>query len=218
MRHRLRRFSSHRRLPAGTVSFGAVLNNAILLISVLIDTAFIGAVLLTGIAAIADSASANEISKWVDRDGGVHYGDQPPAWVDATPVKVQPNVIDTGADEAPSIQSQLARSKRSAVSQQRARRQEKALPERAELRAYVEQCRRNRGVDCEWEARAMIDGPATVLFPGDPTIFARPDVKPPPPGLPLKFHIPPTPRGDPLRVRQKRGQAASSTHGHLRNR
>jgi len=161
-----------------------------------------GAVFLAGvlasITAVANPVSANEIAKWIDGDGSVHYGDQPPLSVDATPLKVRPNVIDTGVHEAPSIQSQPARSKRlrpqrSAVLQQGAQQNATALPERADLRAYVEHCRRNRGVDCEWEARAMIDGPATVLFPGDPYIFARPDVKPPPPGLPLKFQIPPTP-------------------------
>jgi hypothetical protein len=141
---------------------------------------------LAVVAAIADSGSANEISKWIDRDGGVHYTDQPPAWVNATPVKVQPNVIDTETSEAPPN-----RSYRSLLLQQDARHAHQSLPERADLRAYVEQCRRNRGVDCEWEARAMIDGPATVLFPGDPYILPRPDLKPPPPGLPLKFQIRP---------------------------
>jgi hypothetical protein len=37
----------------------------------------------------------------------------------------------------------------------------------------------------------MIDGPAAVIFPGDPAVFPRPDLKLPPPGLPLKFAITP---------------------------
>jgi len=174
MRNAPRRCLSHPPSLPGAAWFGTVLIRAVPITAVLL-------------AGITNTASANDISKWVDRDGGVHYGDQPPPWVDATPVKVRPNVIDTERSVAPVIRPQ-----RSAILR-RARRDEKMLPERADLRAYVEQCRRNRGVDCEWEARAMIDGPATVLFPGDPYIFARPDVKPPPPGLPLKFHIPPTP-------------------------
>jgi hypothetical protein len=144
---------------------------------------------LASIAAMATTAAANDISKWVDGNGGVHYGDQPPPWVEATPVKMRPNVIDTGAPEIPV----LNKARRSIILQQDTNATGNKLPERADLRAYVEHCRRNRGVDCEWEARAMIDGPATVLFPGDPYIFPRPDVRPPPPGLPLKFQIPPTP-------------------------
>lgn len=158
----------------GTVLIGAVL----------IGTVLIGTVLVGG-AAMANAAEQTGIAKWVDRDGGIHYGDQPPPWADATAVKVQPNVIDT---DLPGVIPQY----RPADVRQRARQVHKApISERADLRAYIEHCRQNRGVDCEWEARAMIDGPATVLFPGDPYIFRRPDVKPPPPGLPLKFSIRP---------------------------
>ena len=132
-----------------------------------------GVVLL---AAFASTVSANGISKWIDADGGVHYGDQPPPWVDATPVSVRPNVIDTDASRRTTTHPQ-----RAIVSPQRMPHKQAPLSERGELRS------------CEWEARAMIDGPATVLFPGDPYIFARPDLKPPPPGLPLKFRIVPTP-------------------------
>jgi len=128
-----------------------------------------------------------DVQKWVDRDGGVHYGDQPPPWADPTPVKLTPNVIDTDSHGLPAVRQQRPAKLQQPVTQ----RDQAPTTERADLRAYVEQCRKNRGVDCEWEAKAMIDGPATVLFPGDPYIFRRPDVKPPPPGLPLKFQINP---------------------------
>ncbi|NIO40154.1 MAG: DUF4124 domain-containing protein, partial [Burkholderiales bacterium] len=39
---------------------------------------------------------AADISKWVDQRGRIHYGDHPPTWANPVPVKVQPNVIDTG--------------------------------------------------------------------------------------------------------------------------
>ena len=152
---------------------------------VLIGTVSINAVLISSPAAMADSGEQTRIAKWVDHNGGIHYGDQPPPWADATPVKVQPNVIDT---DLHGVIPQY----RPADLRQPARQVRKApITGRADLRAYVEHCRQNRGVDCEWEARAMIDGPATVLFPGDPYIFRRPDVKPQPPGLPLKFSIRP---------------------------
>jgi len=152
-----------------------------------VSAAVFSAGLITSAAATADPGKQTRITKWVDRDGGVHYGDQPPPWADATPVKVRPNVIDTNSYGVP-----VHLRERPATRQQPARQPAKAqMTGRADLRAYVEHCRQNRGVDCEWEARAMIDGPATVLFPGDPYIFRRPDVKPPPPGLPLKFSIRP---------------------------
>ena len=136
------------------------------------------------VALLSGMAAAAEVDKWIDPQGQVHYGDQPPAGSDARRVRVQPNVIETGggggaADLAPAPASiPTADPKSAPVS-------------RPDIEAYVEQCRKNRGVDCEDEARAMIDGPAPVLFPGDPAVFPRPDLKPPPPGLPLKYDITP---------------------------
>jgi len=138
------------------------------------------AVLLSGTAAVA------EIQKWVDLDGQVHYGDQPPSSVDATPVDLQPNVIETDPALRPA-----SRGEQPATPQPPEATSQTAPETRKDIQAYVAECRKNRGVDCESEAREMIDGPATVLFPGDPTILPRPDVKPPPPGLPLKFGITP---------------------------
>ncbi|UCH49626.1 MAG: DUF4124 domain-containing protein [Betaproteobacteria bacterium] len=133
---------------------------------------FVAAALLVSISASA------EIQKWVDRKGHVHYGDRPPSWANSTPVVVRPNVIETGpvAQPAPALKRPAApRERASPVSAPRAR---------PDIQAYIEQCRNNRGVYCEWEARAMIDGPATVLFPGDPLIFRRPDLRPAPPAPP----------------------------------
>ena len=144
-------------------------------------------VMFSGIIMFSGNMAMADVQKWVDRDGGVHYGDQPPPWADATPVKLRPNVIDTDPHGLPAVRQQ----RREYLQQPANQRNVAPTTERADLRAYVEHCRKNRGVDCEWEAEAMIDGPATVLFPGDPYIFRRPDVKPPPPGLPLNFQIKP---------------------------
>lgn len=140
-----------------------------------------GAFLLTGGFAVAD------VEKWIDPDGGVHYGDRPPAGVDAVPVPVRPNVIETDqitqpipAGERRAQPEPFVESTPAAVSAQR-----------KDIQSYIELCRKNRGLDCEREARQMIDGPASVSFPGDPAVFPRPDVKPTPPGLPLKYGITP---------------------------
>ncbi len=125
-----------------------------------------------------------DVEKWVDPDGRVHYGDHPPSGAETTPVEVWPNVIETDRSGLPTvIDKQMAQPEPPA--------EQTATETRTDLQAYVEQCRKNRGVDCELEARQMIDGPAPVIFPGDPAIFPRPDIKPPPPGLPLKFGITP---------------------------
>lgn len=142
---------------------------------------------LASAALIFSDAAMADIEKWVDRDGQVHYGDQPPPEAGATPLKVRPNVIETGRDVSPTISAAPpanANSDAEAGSNP-------VLERRPDIQAYVEQCLANRGVDCEREAQAMIDGPATVLFPGDPAILPRPDLKPPPPGLPLKLEIKP---------------------------
>jgi hypothetical protein len=126
------------------------------------------------------------IQKWIDIDGRVHYGDAPPADAEATPLHVRPNVIDidppavpAGSMDAPGLPDASMDSAPTA-----------APSTRPEIDRYVAWCRDNRGVDCELEARQMIDGPAPVPFPGDPAIFPRPDVKPPP-GLRLKYSITP---------------------------
>jgi hypothetical protein len=133
---------------------------------------FVAAALPVSLTASAD------IEKWVDREGKVHYGDQAPSWANPTPVVVRPNVIETDpvAPRVSAVKRPPAPRKRaSSVSAPR---------KRGDIQAYIEQCRKNRGVYCEREARAMIDGPATVLFPGDPLIFPRPDLRPPPPPTP----------------------------------
>ncbi|MGD2140500.1 MAG: DUF4124 domain-containing protein [Burkholderiales bacterium] len=168
--------------------------------------------------AMAAEANGTGVVKWVDQDGQVHYSDRPPLGSDAKRVQVHPNIIETGSNKAGSIKvgsiktgsietdalhtdAALARPPRAASFRYRqlARplhidsKTGNVAPVRADIKAYVDACRRNRGVDCVWEAHAMIDGPATVLFPGDPLIFPRPDVKPAPPGLPLKYGIAPLP-------------------------
>lgn len=127
---------------------------------------------------LVSSPTSADIEKWVDREGRVHYGDQPPSWANATPVVVRPNVIETDPVATP-----VSVTKRPAATRKRTS-PVSADRERGDIKAYIEQCRKNRGVYCEREARAMIDGPATVLFPGDPLIFPRPDLRPPPPPPP----------------------------------
>ena len=83
------------------------------------------------------------------------------------------NVIETDSVARPAANVERPMSRTSK------RKPEPPQGERADIRSYLELCRANRGVDCEREARAMIDGPATVLFPGDPLVFPRPDLKSP---------------------------------------
>ena len=126
------------------------------------------------------------IEKWIDANGQVHYTDQAPPGVNAEPVEVRPNVIET--DTA----SPTTTGERSALAPTPTNANVTAAPTpRTDIQSYIEQCRENRGVDCEIEAQQMIYGPAPVVFPGDPAVFPRPDVKPPPPGLGLKYSITP---------------------------
>ena len=142
---------------------------------------------VAAMACLCSATAAAEIKKWIDAEGQVHYGDLPPSGTNATPLRVQPNVIETDQRATPPVNDELldrpdapAGAKSTAASEPR-----------QDIQSYVERCRENRGVDCEREATEMIDGPAPVIFPGDPAVFPRPDVKPPPPGLPLKYGIRP---------------------------
>jgi hypothetical protein len=130
-----------------------------------------------------------DVKKWVEPNGVVHYGDWAPPEADAASVKVRANVIDTHQDLPP------VASEKQSVKREKAPEPVSASTADYDLRedviAYIKQCRQNRGVNCIWEAFAMIYGPAPVLFPGDPAVFPRPDLKPPPPGLSLKYR----PRG-----------------------
>jgi len=133
---------------------------------------------------ICASAEAVDVEKWVDTLGRVHYGDQPPPGVETEPVRVRPNVIETGPLVQPPP-SDVAPAEAASASAPSSALQPSPVDE------YVELCRRNRGLDCEQEAREMIYGPARVIFRGDPAVFPRPDVRPRPPGLPLDFRITP---------------------------
>lgn len=136
--------------------------------------------LLTNGAAMAD------IKKWVGSGGGVHYGDWPPTSANAAQVNVRPNVIETRQDAPPAVaHKQSAKPNATPEAPSKVAREP-----REDIAAYVALCRENRGLDCEREARAMIDGPAPVFFPGDPAVFPRPDVKPRQ-GLTLKYSITP---------------------------
>ena len=138
----------------------------------------VAAFLLGSAAAVAD------INKWVGPDGRVNYGDHPPLGADITPVLIRLNVIETDRIRLRTVIAEPSDPRESSADLD-------ASETRMDIRSYVEHCWKNRGVDCELEARQMIDGPAPVIFPGDPAVFPRPDLKPPPPGLPLKFSITP---------------------------
>ena len=128
-----------------------------------------------------------EISKWIDDDGQVHYGDAPPADANAERLRVQPNVIEIDRPTAPTRSTKASGKPDASIDPA-----PMTVPvARPEIDRYVARCRDNRGVDCELEAQQMIDGPAPVVFPGDPAVFPRPDLKPPPPGLDLKYSITP---------------------------
>ena len=139
---------------------------------------------LVAASLLGSDAAVADINKWVDPDGRVNYGDHPPLGADTTPVLIRLNVIETDRIRFRTVIIKPSDPPESSAGLD-------ASETRMDIRSYVEHCWKNRGVDCELEARQMIDGPAPVVFPGDPAVFPRPDLEPPPPGLPLKFSITP---------------------------
>jgi len=53
------------------------------------------------VALVAADAWSATFYKWVDKDGGVHYGDKPPKGVEARPVEVDPDAHVTAGSPAP---------------------------------------------------------------------------------------------------------------------
>jgi hypothetical protein len=131
-------------------------------------------------------AGAQGVERWVDSAGAVHYGDRAPEGVASQTVTIEPNVIDTDppARAEPGTGPERERERTGGV------KAPASVTVKSNLEEYAEQCRRNRGIDCEEEARQMIKGPAPVRFPGDPAIFPRPDLKPPPAPPPERHPMP----------------------------
>jgi hypothetical protein len=99
-------------------------------------------------------AGAAEVQKWKDREGTVNYGDSAPTGAKVESITIQPNVIETDPvqlDEGPN-RVQQATPQSVTVSGP-------AMDNRAAFEEYVRTCERNRGVDCEDEARRMLTGP-----------------------------------------------------------
>jgi len=114
--------------------------------------------LLAASSLLSSEAIMASVEKCVDPQGRTHYGDHPPAGVDTTPVEIRPNVIETGPNVVPTVIDRPMPELTLPVEHARTR-------VRKDLESYVENCRNSRGVDCELEARQMIDGPAAVIFP-----------------------------------------------------
>ncbi len=118
--------------------------------------------LLVATELVLSEAAVADIEKWIGPDGGVNYGDNAPPGADAKPVLVRPNVIETGWSAPPALAD-----KQPVPAELHIRLAATgAAEQRRELETYIEQCRENRGVNCEREARWMIDGPAPLYFRG----------------------------------------------------
>ncbi|MEC5398010.1 DUF4124 domain-containing protein [Uliginosibacterium sp. H1] len=158
-----------------------------------IHGALLAAALLT-----AGSVQA-QTYKWVDAQGRTHYGDSPPPGVRARVVEGGVNVVTRPPQ--PAGGSAPTASPAPAAAPQRAAQAPAAAAATDDDRAaqrqrMIERCERNRGVDCEDEVDAMLDGVPDDSYAEWP-VYARPPLwpggRPPPKPRPPR---PPRPKAE----------------------
>jgi uncharacterized protein DUF4124 len=160
---------------------------------------FAAAVLLA-LFAMEPATVLAEVYKWTDEQGRVHYGDRPPPGVKTDKVEGAVTVVPTPQAAAPLGDKKPptpdADSDRLKEENDQLRRAAKAEEDReAERRRQIDECQRNRGVDCEQE----VDGESGT--PGYIPPYQRPPLRPPvmPPGTssgapPVMTPFPPRPQ------------------------
>ena len=153
--------------------------------------------------AMAAAPALADVYKWQDEKGRTIYGDTPPPGVKAAPVDAPITVIHDEnaarqapmAPEAPTApqapeapRAPAAHNAPSSIDQERAARRER----------MIARCKADRGVDCEDEVDALLDGPTNLAYPEDYPywVHTRPPRPLPPPRPPVKPK-PPTPKPHP---------------------
>jgi Domain of unknown function (DUF4124) len=134
------------------------------------------AAVLLALAALCQGVVLADIYKWVDEKGQVQYGDRPPPGVKTEKVESPISVVPAPQppDTAHDKPAAKAEGDRPAAQDEQVQRDVKAAEEQeAQRRRRIEECQRNRGVDCEQEADS--EGGAT----GYGQNYSRPPLRPP---------------------------------------
>jgi uncharacterized protein DUF4124 len=136
------------------------------------------AVALLALFALGPGTVLAEVYKWKDEQGRVHYGDRPPPGVKADKVEGAVTVVPATQAAAPLEDRKPplsdADTERLKEENDQLRRAAKAAEDReAERHRQIEECQRNRGVDCEQEVDS--GGGAPGYIPP----YQRPPVRPP---------------------------------------
>ncbi|WP_341675795.1 DUF4124 domain-containing protein [Niveibacterium sp. SC-1] len=154
--------------------------------------------------ALSFGAAQAQVYKWQDEKGRTIYGDTPPSGVKASPVEAPITVIHDDnapplaptAPEAPAAQrapeaprAPAAYSSPNSADQERAAKRER----------MIARCKADRGVDCEDEVDALLDGPANLAYPDEYPywVHTRPPRPLPPPRPPKPPVKPKPPTGKP---------------------
>ncbi|MEN3111656.1 DUF4124 domain-containing protein [Uliginosibacterium paludis] len=169
--------------------------------------------------------AGNEVYKWVDADGSVHYGNEPPKGAKVKPVSGGVTVMP--AFKAP--EKPIAAPAPPAAPAAAPARPEPAATERpqgetgaqsspaeraAELQAarrqkLLDTCRKNRGTNCEEEVDAKIDGLDGTSFVPVPG-WSQPPIRPSRPVQPVAKPASSAPSHKESRVREAPRKADAS--------
>lgn len=142
--------------------------------------------------------AGNEVYKWVDADGGVHYGNEPPKGAKVKPVTGGVTVMPAfKAPEkpapapvaapvpAPAKAEPAARERPPAEAAAQSSSAERAVDAQAQRREkLLDACRKNRGTNCEEEVDAKLDGLDGTTFVPIPG-WSQPPIRPSRPAVQL---------------------------------
>lgn len=121
--------------------------------------------------ACVSAQAGDEVYKWVDADGRVQYGNNPPKGVNAKPVAGGVTVVPAlkmpaRAQESAPASAREIEAAPAAPAASSASASSAMSPEELKRRRLIADCERNRGVDCEAEVDARLSGaPGTVFVP-----------------------------------------------------
>ncbi len=165
------------------------------------------------------AVAGNEVYKWVDADGGVHYGNEPPKGAKVKPVTGGVTVMPAfKAPEKPVAAPTPAPAKTEPAPAERAPADsavQSAAAERAQdaqaarRQKLIETCRKNRGSNCEEEVDARIDGQDSTNYVPMPG-WSQPPIRPSRPAAPVGKPSSSEPSPKERRVREAPRKAETS--------
>jgi hypothetical protein len=144
-------------------------------------------VIAASLLSLAATIAFADVYRWTDANGRTVYGDSPPAGVKAHKVEGGVSVVPAAPvpEPGPTSPAAPAAAPAPAITHNAAPASNAAEEAAARRERLIARCKANRGVDCEQQVDAMIDGPSSLPDYVEPyPVWGRayyPPVRPIPP-------------------------------------